>query len=90
MRKPCKPRLKLVPNDKANKEYELLVITLVNDLEIPYDLALWEFYDEKEWIDIVKKDRSAMHSYVIYNIMSVKFERKTTVPVNGPDLKPVA
>ena len=90
MRKPCKPKLRLVPS-RMNKEYELVIITLSDNLEIPYDLAFWEFYEvDREWIDLKKKDDTAIHSYCIYQIISVKFERKTTVPVNGPDLKPVA
>lgn len=87
-----KPKLKLVPYSKVNKEYELVTIALSNDLEVPYDLAFWEFYVvDKEWIEFHKKDKSAMHSYFIYNVLSVKFERKTLITVNNnTDLKPVA
>jgi hypothetical protein len=91
MRK-SKPKLKLISKIiKDDKDYECVEIKLSNDLDVFYDLSLWKFYMDSEWIDLVKKDKSGIHSYFIYNIISVKFERKihTTLNVN-PELKPVA
>jgi hypothetical protein len=88
MRK-SKPKLRLISKIiKDDKDYECVEIKLSNDLDVSYDLSLWKFYMDNEWIDFVKKDKSGIHSYFIYNILSVKFEKKAIV--SNPELKPVA
>ena len=92
MKGSTKSKLKLVfNNNKVNKEYELVTIMLLNGLELSYNLSFWEFYIvDKEWIEFYKKDKSSIHSYFVYNIMSVKFEKKVVGNIdNKPELKPV-
>lgn len=90
-----KPKLRLVPRNKVSKIYKLIILELSTEVVLSYDLELWDYYeDDKEWIVFAKKDDTAMHAYFVYNVISVKFEKKVLEQVANidtkPDLKPVA
>lgn len=88
-----KTKLKLVTSSEVKKYYEIITIILYDGELMKYDLDEWDFQADMDFVELWKKDKTAMRCYPLQNITCVGFDKKEVkvkdVPVLG-DLKPIA
>jgi hypothetical protein len=63
----------LVRRKKSKKKYDKVFIYLYDGDVFEFDLQEWEVYREPDWVEVIKNDESEMNSYVIGNIIRVRF-----------------
>lgn len=88
-----KTKLKLVTSSEVKKYYEIITIMFYDNDSMKYDLAEWDFQADMDFVELWKKDKTAMRCYPLQNIVCVAFDKKEVkikdASVLG-DLKPIA
>jgi len=76
-------------SETKKKLFNTLTVYCVDGTTYRFELDEWDAYRDGDWIEIEKKDHTAMHGFLIVNIIHVVFEIKNISIPNQPELKPV-
>jgi hypothetical protein len=88
----AKRRMHLVSDKKTKKMYDKFFVLMCDDNIYEFDLVNHEIYKDNDWIDVVKLDGTEMDSFLIHNVIRVRFvhtEKKSSMQQDIPSLKSV-
>lgn len=89
-----KRKLRLVKDKDIKKVYEIVTVFLVDDSIHTFNLDEWDFVtSDREWLQFIKIDDSAMECFYISNIVRVSFNRnrkEVKTDYSSTPMKPVA
>lgn len=86
----AKRKLHLVTDKQIKKVYEIVTVFLIDESVYTFDLGIWDIItSDREWLQFIKTDDSAMECFYTNNIVRVLFDHKAGKKEESP-LKPVA
>jgi hypothetical protein len=89
-----KNHLYLVTTKAITKKYDMFYIYMCDESVFEFKLSEYRICKDEDFIEVSRLDRTEMNSFIINNIMRVKFIKSTAklvgVETSPPVLKPVA
>jgi hypothetical protein len=86
-----KPKLRLIEKSQ-NKDCDRAVIVTCDDRQFIFKLDEWELFEDYDWIEVQKLDKTSMMYFYCSNIMYILFDKSNVKSIDGykPELKPIA
>lgn len=85
--------MRLIQGKKGKKKYDKVFVYVYDGDIFEFDLREYTIYREDDWIEVIKNDNSEMHSFVMCNVLRVRFItttiNKNISIVKDPSIKPI-